>query len=47
MHFDLLATDASARRARITLPRGAIETPCFMPVGTYGTVKAMSPQELR
>jgi len=47
MHFDLLATDASARRARITLPRGAIETPCFMPVGTYGSVKAMTPRDLK
>ena len=47
MHFDLLTTDGHARRGRITLPRGAIETPCFMPVGTYGSVKAMTPRDLR
>ncbi|HEX7130123.1 MAG TPA: tRNA guanosine(34) transglycosylase Tgt [Rhodanobacteraceae bacterium] len=46
MQFDLLATDHAARRGRITLPRGTIETPCFMPVGTYGSVKAMSPRDL-
>jgi queuine tRNA-ribosyltransferase len=46
MHFDLLATDATARRGRITLPRGVIETPAFMPVGTYGSVKAMTPRDL-
>jgi queuine tRNA-ribosyltransferase len=44
--FELLATDGAARRGRITLPRGAIETPAFMPVGTYGSVKAMTPQSL-
>ena len=44
--FQLLATDGSARRGRITLPRGTIETPAFMPVGTYGSVKAMTPQSL-
>ena len=36
-----------ARRARLTFQRGVIETPVFMPVGTYGTVKAMTPEELR
>jgi len=46
MQFDLLATDATARRGRITFPRGTIETPAFMPVGTYGSVKAMTPQSL-
>src|SRR5690348_937056 len=46
MQFDLLATAHAARRGRITLPRGTIETPCFMPVGTYGSVKAMSPRDL-
>jgi queuine tRNA-ribosyltransferase len=45
--FDLLATDGVARRGRLRLPRGVIETPQFMPVGTYGTVKAMTPEELR
>jgi queuine tRNA-ribosyltransferase len=44
--FDLLATDGSARRGRLALPHGMVETPVFMPVGTYGTVKAMAPHEL-
>lgn len=47
MKFTLIATDNQARRGRIELPRGSIETPAFMPVGTYGTVKAMTPEELR
>ena len=46
LHFDLLATDGAARRGRITLAHGAVDTPAFMPVGTYGTVKAMTPQAL-
>ena len=46
MKFDLLATDGAARRGRLGLAHGAVETPAFMPVGTYGTVKAMSPAEL-
>ncbi|UCE31675.1 MAG: tRNA guanosine(34) transglycosylase Tgt [Burkholderiales bacterium] len=46
MHFELLATDGGARRARLSLAHGSVETPVFMPVGTYGTVKAMSPREL-
>jgi queuine tRNA-ribosyltransferase len=45
--FDLLATDGRARRGRIVFDRGSIETPAFMPVGTYGTVKAMRPEEVR
>jgi queuine tRNA-ribosyltransferase len=45
--FDLLAEDGGARRGRMMLARGIVETPAFMPVGTYGTVKAMSPQEVR
>ncbi len=44
--FQLLATDGAARRGRLSLARGRIETPVFMPVGTYGAVKAMSPREL-
>ncbi len=44
--FELLATDGAARRGRLTLAHGAVETPVFMPVGTYGTVKAMAPREL-
>ena len=46
MRFDLLATDGRARRGRLHLRRGTVETPVFMPVGTYGTVKAMTPEEL-
>jgi len=46
MQFDLLKTDGKARRGRITFPRGSIETPAFMPVGTYGTVKGVMPPEL-
>jgi queuine tRNA-ribosyltransferase len=46
MQFDLLRSEGAARRGRITMPRGVIETPAFMPVGTYGTVKAMTPEEL-
>jgi queuine tRNA-ribosyltransferase len=46
MKFTLLKTDGHARRGRLELAHGAIETPIFMPVGTYGSVKAMSPVEL-
>ena len=46
MRFDLLARDGMARRGRLSLERGAVDTPAFMPVGTYGTVKAMTPEEL-
>ncbi len=47
MQFELISSDHSARRGRLIFPRGTIETPAFMPVGTYGTVKAMTPEELR
>jgi queuine tRNA-ribosyltransferase len=47
MKFELLGTSGAARRGRLTLAHGTVETPVFMPVGTYGTVKAMSPQELK
>ena len=47
MQFELLANDGRARAGRITTAHGAIDTPAFMPVGTYGSVKAMSPAELR
>ena len=47
MKFSVLATDGAARRGRLELAHGALETPVFMPVGTYGSVKAMSPLELR
>jgi queuine tRNA-ribosyltransferase len=46
MKFDLLTTDGTARRGTLTLAHGTVETPVFMPVGTYGTVKAMAPNEL-
>lgn len=46
LKFELLATEGQARRARMTLNHGVVETPIFMPVGTYGTVKAMMPHEL-
>ncbi|MEO6959358.1 MAG: tRNA guanosine(34) transglycosylase Tgt [Burkholderiaceae bacterium] len=46
LQFDLLATDGLARRGRMTLNHGVVETPIFMPVGTYGSVKAMLPHEL-
>ncbi|WP_370305325.1 tRNA guanosine(34) transglycosylase Tgt [Sinimarinibacterium flocculans] len=47
MKFELLATSGAARRGRLLFERGTVETPAFMPVGTYGTVKAMTPEELR
>ena len=47
MNFELQATDSQARRGQLTFVRGTVETPAFMPVGTYGTVKAMTPEELR
>ncbi|HET7833460.1 MAG TPA: tRNA guanosine(34) transglycosylase Tgt [Gallionella sp.] len=46
MNFTLHKTDGLARRGTLTLAHGTVETPAFMPVGTYGTVKAMSPTEL-
>ena len=46
MHFQVLATSGRARRGRLELAHGSVETPVFMPVGTYGTVKAMAPDEL-
>src|SRR4051812_30991068 len=47
--FELLKTDANskARRGRLATAHGVIETPAFMPVGTQGSVKAVSPRELR
>ncbi len=44
--FELLKTDGQARRGRIKTPRGTIETPIFMPVGTCGSVKALGPDDL-
>jgi queuine tRNA-ribosyltransferase len=46
MQFTIKATDGAARRGTLALAHGVVETPAFMPVGTYGTVKAMSPLEL-
>ncbi|WP_439683509.1 tRNA guanosine(34) transglycosylase Tgt [Cupriavidus oxalaticus] len=46
LNFELITTDGNARRGRVTLNHGVVETPIFMPVGTYGSVKAMSPLEL-
>jgi queuine tRNA-ribosyltransferase len=44
--FEVEARDGAARVARLTTPHGEVETPCFMPVGTKGTVKAVAPREL-
>ncbi|MGB5734072.1 MAG: tRNA guanosine(34) transglycosylase Tgt [Thiohalocapsa sp.] len=46
MEFELLARDGAARRGRLSLGRGVVDTPAFMPVGTYGTVKGMTPEEV-
>ncbi|MDR1423183.1 MAG: tRNA guanosine(34) transglycosylase Tgt [Azoarcus sp.] len=46
MRFELISTSAAARRGRLELAHGAVDTPAFMPVGTYGTVKAMTPEIL-
>jgi len=47
MQFNVLASAGQARRGRLQLAHGTVETPVFMPVGTYGTVKAMAPNELK
>jgi queuine tRNA-ribosyltransferase len=47
MSFELLGNDGPARRGRLTFPRGTVETPAFMPVGTYGSVKGVLPQQIR
>ncbi len=46
MQFEQLGSDGAARRGRVSFPRGSIETPAFMPVGTYGTVKGMLPRDI-
>jgi queuine tRNA-ribosyltransferase len=46
VRFDLLNRDGAARRGRLEFARGRVDTPAFMPVGTYGTVKAMTPEQL-
>ncbi|MGB5260328.1 MAG: tRNA guanosine(34) transglycosylase Tgt [Gammaproteobacteria bacterium] len=47
MNFSCTHTDGPARRATLSFARGVVQTPAFMPVGTYGTVKAMTPEEVR
>ncbi|QEW08645.1 tRNA guanosine(34) transglycosylase Tgt [Nitrincola iocasae] len=47
MQFECLTTEGKARRGRLTFPRGEVETPAFMPVGTYGTVKGMLPRDVK
>ncbi len=47
MRFELIATDGAARRARMRFDRGTVQTPAFMPVGTYATVKAVTPEEVK
>jgi len=47
MQFQILATDGAARRGKLALPHGIVDTPAFMPVGTYGAVKTLSPRDLR
>ncbi len=47
MSFELLGTDGAARRGRVSFPRGTIETPAFMPVGTYGSVKGAFPDDIK
>ena len=46
MDFELLGHSGPARRGRLVFERGAVDTPAFMPVGTYGTVKAMRPEQV-
>ena len=46
LQFEVLARDGAARRGRLQFPRGQVDTPAFMPVGTYGTVKGMLPRDL-
>ena len=47
MQFEIDTSDEQARRGRLTFPRGVVETPAFMPVGTYGTVKGMLPRDIK
>src|SRR3984893_16629922 len=46
LKFELITTDGKARRGRVTLNHGVVGTPVFIPVGTYGTLKAVAPREL-
>ena len=47
MRFERIGSDGAARRGRLSFPRGTVETPVFMPVGTYGSVKGMTPDSIR
>jgi queuine tRNA-ribosyltransferase len=47
MHFSILHQDGQARRGQMVFPRGVVDTPAFMPVGTYGTVKGLTPEQVR
>ncbi len=47
LQFQLKTRDGRARRGRLTFPRGTVETPAFMPVGTYGSVKGILPDQVR
>lgn len=47
MQFKVSATDGKARRGEMQFPRGKVQTPAFMPVGTYGTVKGMLPRDIK
>ncbi|MCH9770027.1 MAG: tRNA guanosine(34) transglycosylase Tgt [Gammaproteobacteria bacterium] len=47
MTFNITHTDGAARQGQLEFARGVVDTPAFMPVGTYGTVKAMTPEEVR
>ena len=46
LNFELLRTEGLARRGQLTLNHGVVQTPIFMPVGTYGTVKGVMPRSL-
>lgn len=47
MSFDISATDGRARTGKMCFPRGEVASPAFMPVGTYGTVKGLTPEQVR
>ncbi len=47
LKFDLKKKNGTARRGQLTFERGTVQTPAFMPVGTYGTVKGMTPEEVK
>jgi queuine tRNA-ribosyltransferase len=47
LNFSVIHTDGAARNGLLELERGTVRTPAFMPVGTYGTVKALTPEEVR